>query len=206
MKKAAQIISQIIFLVLFTVLVATGKMQLWMAVFVLGVLLSIFLGRLYCGWACPINTVMIAVSWVKKKLKIKSFNTPKLFKKQWIRYVVLGLFVASFAFVMVSGKKLPVLPGLLAIGVLLTFFFPEEFWHRYLCPYGTILSLVSSKSMCSVRVDEQVCINCGVCKSVCPAEAIVHEDDKYTIKKKDCLICLECQLKCKVNAITYKGK
>lgn len=206
MKKAAQIISQIVFLVLFTVLVATGKMQLWMAVFGVGVLLSIFLGRLYCGWACPINTVMRAVSWIKKKLKIKSFNTPKLFKKQWIRYVVPGLFVASFVFVMVSGKKLPVLPGLLAIGVVLTFFFPEEFWHRYLCPYGTILSLVSSKSRCSVCIDDEACINCRVCKSVCPAEAIEHEDGKYTIKKKDCLICLECQRKCSVSAITYNNK
>lgn len=206
MKKVAQILSQIAFLVIFAVLVSTGKMQLWMAVFGFGVLLSIFLGRLYCGWACPINTVMRAVSWTKKKLKIKSINTPKLFKKQWIRYVVLGLFVTSFIFVMVSGKKLPVLPGLLAIGVVLTFFFPEEFWHRYLCPYGTILSLVSSKSMCRVCIDDEVCINCGVCKSVCPAEAINHRDGEYTIKKKDCLVCHECQRSCSVNAISYKSK
>jgi len=206
MKKILQIVSQIIFLALFTVLVITGKIQLWMAVFAAGVILSIFLGRLYCGWACPINTVMRAVSWIKRKLKIKSFKIPAFLKKARVRYAVLGLFIALFVFVMVSGKKLPVLPGLLVVGVFLTFFFPEALWHKYLCPYGTIFGLVSSKAKCSVNIDKDVCINCGVCKKVCPAEAVENKNGQYSINKKDCLACMECERKCSVKAINYNAK
>ncbi len=120
--------------------------------------------------------------------------------------MVLGLFIAMFVFVMATGKQLPVLPGLLAIGVILTFFFPEELWHRYLCPYGTIFNLVSSKSIFSVNIDEEACTNCGVCKRVCPAAAVKNDDAKYEIEKNACLVCLECERQCKVKAISYEKK
>ncbi|MBT3319448.1 MAG: 4Fe-4S binding protein [Clostridia bacterium] len=205
MKKVLQIVLQVLFLALFVALFVMGRIQLWMGIFAAGVILSIFVGRLYCGWACPINTLMRAVSWIKRKLKIKSFKTPKFLKKAWVRYLFLGLFVAMFVFVMVTGKQLPVLPGLLAIGVALTLFFPEELWHRYLCPYGTIFSLVSAKSLVNVNIDEETCTNCGICKRVCPAVAVNDEGAKHKIEKKSCLICMDCIRGCKVNAIEYTG-
>lgn len=205
MKKVLQIISQLVFLVLFTVLVITGQVQLWMGILVGGLILSIFLGRLYCGWACPINTLMRAVTWIKRKLKIKSFKTPKFLKRAWVRYTFLGLFIAVFAFVIITGKQLPVLPGLLVIGVVLTLFFPEELWHRYLCPYGTLFSLVSARSLLSVKIDEKSCTNCGICKRVCPAVAINDEGAKHKIEKKACLVCMECERVCKENSIKYTG-
>ena len=58
---------QIAFLGLFMALLVTGKMQLWMGIFVLGVLASLFWSRLYCGWICPINTTMEGLTFVKKK-------------------------------------------------------------------------------------------------------------------------------------------
>ncbi len=48
-------------------LLATAKIQLWMGVFGLGLLVSLFWSRLYCGFICPINTVMEGISFVKKK-------------------------------------------------------------------------------------------------------------------------------------------
>lgn len=203
MRKVLQTILQIIFLILFVILIATGKVQLWMAIFVLGLIVSIFLSRLYCGWACPINTLTSGLTWLKRKLKIKSLKIPAFLKKPAIRYIALGLFIALFAFTMISGKKLPVLPALLIIGVALTLFFPEELWHRYLCPYGTLLHVTALRPLSAVRINQPACTNCGACSRVCPAAAICKEDEYHTIKENACIVCFDCTSKCKHNAISY---
>jgi len=203
MRKAVQIILQVIFLVLFIILVIIGRVQIWMGLFVAGVIVSIFFSRLYCGWICPINTLTRSVSWVKKKLSIRGFKIPKFLTKTWVRYFALGLFVALFVFVIITGKELPVLPAALIIGVVLTLFFPEELWHRYLCPYGTIFSLVSKKSLYLVRINEDSCTNCGLCQRACPAGAISKDSGSYKIEKEACLVCLDCSEKCKQEAIDY---
>jgi len=205
MSRILQRTIQVIFLLMFGFLVFTGKVQIWLGVFVGSVFLSIFFGRFFCGWICPINSVMRVVSWIKAKLKIKGFNPPAFMKKPFIRYIILAAFILSFAFVMYSGKKLPILPGLFAAGVFLTFFFPESFWHKNLCPYGTILSITSKKSKFFVKIDSNKCIDCGVCKKVCPAEA-VHKSDKHSIQKNSCIVCLDCSRKCPVNAIHYTSE
>ena len=206
MRKAVQIILQVIFLVLFIILVIIGRVQIWMGLFVAGVIVSIFFSRLYCGWICPINTLTRSVSWVKKKLSIRGFKIPKFLTKTWVRYFALGLFVALFVFVIITGKELPVLPAALIIGVVLTLFFPEELWHRYLCPYGTIFSLVSKKSLYLVRINEDSCTNCGLCQRACPAGAISKDSGSYKIEKEACLVCLDCSEKCKQEAIDYTLK
>jgi len=204
MKKILQRFLQIAFLILFVFLIVKGKVQLWMGLFLAGVIVSFVFGRVYCGLICPINTVMNAVTWLKKKLHIKSMHIPKALKKPWIRYAVLGIFAALFIFIMISGKKLPVLPAMFLLGILLTLFFSEELWHRYLCPYGTILSLSSLKTKYTMKIDEENCISCGICKKVCPANAVEEKDGIYQIIKNECMICMECERKCKPNAISYK--
>lgn len=204
MKTIIQKVLQILFLIAFFVLVLTGKVQLWMAIFLAGILVSIFFGRLYCGWVCPINTLTRAVSWLKKRLSIKGFRVPKFIKNAWTRYIILVLFIGLFIFTMATGKKLPVLPALLAIGVIFTVFFTESSWHRYLCPYGTIFHLISGRSKYSVQIDQKFCTTCGLCKRICPADAITKdEEDTYRIDKKHCLVCLDCTKMCKKSAIKY---
>jgi polyferredoxin len=103
---------------------------------------------------------------------------------------------------LVSGRKLPVLLALLVVGSALTLFFPEELWHRYLCPYGLILSFPSSKAKHAMTVNSVLCNNCGTCMRVCPAKAVVKKD-KHEITTKDCLVCMECSRSCKQEAIQF---
>ena len=203
MKNKLQLIIQIVFLALFLVLIITGRVQLWMGLFLLGIALALLFSRIYCGWICPINTVMNGVSWVKKKLGIKRQKTPPALARPWIRYLVLALFIATFITSMITGQEIPVLPALFAIGVILTFFFPEELWHRYLCPYGTILSLPASTAKYTMKIGQEKCNSCGICKKVCPAAAVEVNEKQYTINKKDCLVCLDCADHCKQEAISY---
>lgn len=203
MNKIAQRSIQTLFLALFVVLAVVGKIQIWMGIFVIAALASLLFSRFYCGWLCPINTVLKPVTWAKKKLHIKSFKVPNFLKKTWVRIFMLVLFLGVLIFTLRTGKRLPVLPISVALGFVLTLFFPEELWHRYLCPYGSILSLPSRKARFGMKIDEEKCISCGKCMKVCPAVAITKEDKKYSITKNDCLVCRECVAACPVDAITY---
>lgn len=204
MKKTIQRIIQIVFLTLFVMLFFKGKVQAWAVILLLGIIASFILGRFYCGWVCSINTVLAGVTWLKKKLHIKNASVPKFFLKSWVRYMVLGLFIAAFLFTAATGKKLPILPALFAIGILITLVYPEELWHRYLCPYGMLLSLSSLSAKHGMQVDEALCIGCGVCKQVCPSKAVEKSEAKYKIHKSDCLVCIKCETHCKKSAICYK--
>jgi len=202
-KKVTQRSIQVLFLALFVVLAVVGKIQIWMFIFVLSALASLIFSRFYCGWICPINTVLKPVTWAKKKLHIKSFKVPSFLKKTWVRIVMLLVFLGLLAFTLRTGKKLPVLPISVGLGFFLTLFFPEELWHRYLCPYGSILSLPSRKARYGMKIEEEKCISCGKCMKVCPAVAIAKEEKKFSITTNDCLVCRACVEACPVDAIAY---
>ena len=203
MKNRLQLIVQLLFLAIFIFLIRSGQVQLWVAIFLIGIIASLYLGRIYCGWFCPINTAMNGVTSIKKAMGIKKQKVPKFLTKPWIRYLVLFLFIAVFAFSMITGRAIPALPILFAAGVILTIFFPEELWHRYLCPYGTILSLPAGKAKLNMAIDQEKCNNCGVCKKVCPAGAVQASDKVYSIKGNSCLVCLDCSTRCRQNTISY---
>ncbi len=203
MNNKTQLIIQLLFLALFIVLIVTGRVQIWVGLFLLGTIASIYLGRIYCGWICPINTAMNSVTWLKKIIGLKKQTIPRGLTGSWVRYLILALFIAAFAFSMITGRPIPALPVLFASGIILTFFFPEELWHRYLCPYGTILSLPALKSKYTMFVDQEKCNSCSVCKKVCPAGAVELNNEVYSIKKNSCLVCLDCSRSCKESAISY---
>ncbi len=193
MKKALQIF----FLTAFVFIMVIGRVQLWLGIFLISLLLAPFLGRIYCGYICPINTLTEATQKISKKNKIK---IPKWIKHPTVRYIALGLLMAIMIFAMKSGKKLPLLPILTGIGVLLSLIFEEALWHRYLCPYGTLQSIFAKKTKKAYEVDSKKCISCGKCAKVCPDDAISGK--VALIDKSECLLCGRCAEVCPVDAIS----
>lgn len=201
MKKRKVI--QIATSILFVILIALGKVQIWMAIFGIGLLLSTYFGRFYCGYICPINTGMELIDDNVNKTKRKRKSVPEAFKKPWIRYGILVLFLGTMIMVFKTGKKFPVLPVLFGLGIIITIFYKPEFWHRYLCPYGTLLSIFSKFSKKSYMVVNEDCIKCGKCVRACPSNAISWEDKKEypIIIGNECLLCGKCKEVCQNDAI-----
>jgi polyferredoxin len=199
---------RVLFLALFLFLTFTGNMMLWLGLFGVSLIVAIFFGRLYCGYVCPMNTVVILIAWLSKKLKLQTENTPNWLKKGILPWVALGISVI----VMVLSKKtlninLPILLVWLAISILITLRYKPEVFHNYICPFGALQKLFGRFAFFSKRVSEDVCIGCKKCEKVCPSLAIAvkGESNKAEISTKLCFQCTNCSEICPVSAISYKG-
>ncbi len=171
----------------------THRLQLWMPVFAAGVILSLFAGRLFCGWVCPMHTIFRGLDWVCSRLHIRRLKTPPLLAKRWVRMVALLLFLAGIAVIQVTAPRVNPLILLIGISVTVTLFFEESFWHAQLCPFGTILSFTSRKAPLGMRIEEGSCIACGRCDTVCPSGAVVKNPDATrSIVRHECLLCYRC--------------
>ncbi|MDD2333373.1 MAG: 4Fe-4S binding protein [Mesotoga sp.] len=204
-KKATtlRVIVEIIFLALFLFLLRNKDLQRWFLIFGIGLLGAIFLGRVYCGWICPMETLFRPINWLYSKLKIKRLKTPAVFKNNIFRWTVLVLFVMLMVAVKAFRIRMNLLLYITAFSVLVTLVFEEEFWHRYICPFGTLLSIFSRNPLFGMRVEKTSCVSCGICQRVCPVSAIEKEDDGMKIDTSECLVCLKCKEKCPKTSITY---
>jgi polyferredoxin len=70
----------------------------------------------------------------------------------------------------------------------------QNFWCRYLCPYGALLGLVSVLSPVKIRRDADACIDCGKCARACPANLPV--DRLLQIRSAECNACMACVASC----------
>ncbi|MFA6913617.1 MAG: 4Fe-4S binding protein [Endomicrobiia bacterium] len=84
---------------------------------------------------------------------------------------------------------------------LLLLLFRRRFWCRYICPLGSFLAIISTKSLLT-RQSNECLTKCGQCKNLCRMNAI---KDNNTYIKQECILCMDCvqETKC-VNK--YKSK
>jgi len=203
-KSLYRNIIQVIFLLLFAFLAFNGKMQLWIIVFGIGLLISLIWGRIYCGWICPINTVLRVKKYIYNKLNINEFDTPEFIKHPFIRWVILFLFVTTMIVSRRFNIQINMILYVLIVAFILSIFYYEEMWHKYLCPYGVLLSLTNKANNKKIKIDEKLCKQCNLCEKNCPNNIITITKEVQMIGEKECLYCFKCQDVCQFDAISYK--
>jgi len=78
----------------------------------------------------------------------------------------------------------------------------QNFWCRYLCPYGALMGIVSTLSPVKIRRDSAACIDCGKCNKACPSHLPV--DRLVQIRSVECTACMECVAVCPAeNALQF---
>ena len=62
------------------------------------------------------------------------------------------------------------------------------------------VSLVSRE----ISINEEKCVDCGLCTGVCPTEALILEPDtfKLSFRRSRCIVCEQCIPACPVQAIS----
>ena len=80
------------------------------------------------------------------------------------------------------------------LGLIVASIFIQNFWCRYLCPYGAFLGIAALASPTRITRNEPACIDCAKCAKACPSSLPV--DKLIQIRSAECTGCLECVAIC----------
>lgn len=197
---------RLLFLGVFIFLLINGKNMLWFGIFGLSLLLALGLGRLYCGYACPMNTLMIPTDWLAKKLNIKTDKTPKWLSSGKLGWIFLIVSIALMIFSQkVLQKNIPLLLIWIVVSILVTIRYKPAVFHNLICPFGVLQKTFGKFAYFSERVDKDNCIGCKKCEQVCPSIAILvdESDKKAEIETSLCFQCTNCVQVCPMDCISY---
>ncbi len=187
--------------------------------------ISLLFKKAFCSWLCPIGTVSEHLWKLGRKIFRRSLRVPRWLDipLRSLKYLVLGFFaffivsmsaqeIGGFMqspYAMVADVKMLnffrhmgettaiVLAALVLLSVVI-----ENFWCRYLCPYGALMGMVSWLSPVKIRRDREACIDCGKCSRACPSHLPV--DELVQIRSVECTACMECVASCPAeNALQF---
>ncbi len=179
--------------------------------------ISLLLHKAFCSWLCPAGTASEYLWKLGRKLLGRNFRLPRWadIPLRGLKYLLLGFFVWIIGRMSVetlagflSGPY-----GIIADVKMLNFFrhigqtgavvlaviallslLVQDFWCRYLCPYGALAGLAALLSPVRIRRESAPCIDCGKCAKACPAGLPV--DRLVEIRSAECTACLECVAVC----------
>jgi polyferredoxin len=192
-------------------------------------LTAVVFHRGVCSWACPVGLVEEYLGRAGIRLSGRKLEPPKYL--DWalrsIKYLLLAFFVkvvlidfsgpAALAFLQTPYNKVAAVkmldfwlaPGPWTIGILgflvLGSLVVQNFWCRYLCPYGAMLAVVGFFSPATVNVnrDQAACDDCGLCTRACPSYIDVQTADEVT--SLECTRCAQCVSTCPEDALEYRA-
>ncbi len=173
--------------------------------------------KAFCSWLCPVGTISEYLWRAGKKMFRRNFHLPRWLDLplRGLKYFLLGFFLWAISTMSVVGirdfmyspygliadvKMLNFFrhigqTGLIVLGVfVLASLFIQNFWCRFVCPYGALLGLTSWLSPARIRRNTETCIDCSKCAKACPAALPV--DKLVQIRSVECTGCLECVAVC----------
>ena len=188
-----------------------------MYLFIGFMLMSILLKKAFCSWLCPVGSFSEFLWRVGQRVFGRNLRLPKWFDipLRGLKYILLGLFVAVIGLMSVEALDgfMQTPYGLLVDVKMMNFFrdmgitaavviallvflsmLVQNFWCRYLCPYGALMGLASLISPVKIRRDAEACIDCSKCSKACPAGLAV--DQLVQIRTVECTACMACVSVC----------
>jgi len=193
-------------------------------------LLTIPMGRFFCGWICPLGTVIdMNDSLIKRKKRKGRERESKSFRflKFFILFAVLVAAIFSVQFIWFF-DPIALLTRTLTLTIYPVFVFilngifdfafkigilEDQVYSTYNFLQNTILPIERPEFLASVLV---LILFTGIlvlglvskrfwCRNICPLGALLGVFSKYRITKRyvseACTNCGKCQISCKMNAI-----
>ena len=199
---------------------ATGSASLgaraWLVglAFALGLLLlTVLLGRVFCGWACPMGTIIDVVDavadrpvraprWRSLKLHLLVVSACCAAAGVAVAWVLDPLAWASrlTAVFRPAVAERALLLGVAAVLGALTLALGRRAFCRVLCPLGAVLSLASRVSLFRREVAAG-CTACGQCVGRCRMAALGPTSAGFD--RTECIHCRECDAACPAAAVAF---
>ncbi|MDS0526456.1 FMN-binding protein, partial [Clostridium sp. SHJSY1] len=179
--------------------------------FISVILITMLLGRFFCGWVCTFGAYNDFIHLLSKKVfKVKFKVNEKVDSVlKYMKFVVLFiLMVVSWtigsnifngtspwdAFAQITDFSY-VITNLLIGFILLTLitigaFFVERFFCRYLCPLGAIFTVCSRVSLFKINKPGEKCGKCRMCTTNCSMGLPLYTME--SVRGGECINCLKC--------------
>jgi len=177
---------------------------------IVGFLLALLFGPVFCGWVCPFGTIQ---EWfgkigqkIFKKRRYNHFIPAKIDRwLRYLRYLVLAwvIYMTASSGTLIFAEIDPyhalfslwssevAIGGVIVLALtLLASLFVERPWCKYACPYGAVLGLFNLFRIFSIRRSPGTCRLDGACDITCPMNIKVSE--KTLIRDHQCITCLKC--------------
>ena len=192
--------------------------DLWISA-LLPVALTVLLGRVFCGWVCPMglfSELIVKLRRLLSRFGIRFFNWPVTSRLKYVVLIVGIVFTAVFSvsfFFHIYPPRIvsdlirdslvgtSALIGVVFIGVILLaeLLFVERLWCRCLCPGGAIYSLLGRWRLLRIRRDTQTCTDCKECDRACPHDL----EPSHQELAGECDNCGLCRGACQPAALSY---
>jgi len=196
---------------------------------IITVLATLALGRIWCGWICPLGTALDLFGTNVREGIPERFRQAKYFL---LSVVIAAALLGSLALMWLdpitillrplagtiypailrgmadseaSRSLQPVVYPILALPLVIILglnLVARRFWCRYLCPLGALVALLSKFSWLKRYVADS-CPECKQCAPQCPMDTISQED--FSSDPGECLQCLNCFARCADASLTFKG-
>jgi polyferredoxin len=200
--------------------IVTGSLLVFAALFVS----SLFVGRLFCGWACPVGGLQEAVALARGR----PVNRRRV---GWIKWVIWAPWIAGVVFLAIRaggfsrvdffyqtwhGISVGELPGLIAfVAVSLLFLVLSLAVGRragchvicWMAPFmigGRKARNVLAWPSLGLAARTPACTACGSCTKACPMSIDVQAMVKASeMESSDCILCGSCVDGCPGKVIRY---
>ncbi|MBU3129913.1 4Fe-4S binding protein [Clostridium tagluense] len=182
------------------------------------IIITIVLGRFFCGWVCAFGTYNDLLHLLSKNVFKINFKVNEKVDAvlKYAKYLVLILLVVIVwsmgskvlettspwdAFAQIT--NFPQVLSDYTIGfillVLITIgaFFIERFFCRYLCPLGAVFNIFSRIGILKIKKPTDKCGKCRLCTNNCSMGLSLYKVE--SIRGGDCINCLKCIEACPRN-------
>ena len=200
--------------------IATGSLFVFAAQF----LSSLLVGRLFCGWACPVGGLQEAVALVRGR----PVNRQRI---GWIKWVIWAPWAAGIVFFALRvggfrrvdlgyqtwhGISVADLPSLIAYAAVVALFLVLSLtvgrragchavcWMAPFMVIGRKIRNVFAWPSLRLAAETERCTRCGTCSAQCPMSIEVRElVEKRDLETSDCTLCGTCVDVCPKKVIRY---
>ncbi|MCH5139115.1 4Fe-4S binding protein, partial [Clostridiaceae bacterium UIB06] len=183
--------------------------------FISVMIVTILMGRWFCGWICAFGAYNDLVYFISKKIFNRKFKVDERVDSilKYTKYVILiFIIIVSWTFgssilqstspwdvfgqiTNISSIVYNLLIGLILL-VLITIgaAFIERFFCRYLCPLGAIFAILSRIGIVKINKPKADCDKCRACTINCSMGLELYQLD--CAKGGNCINCLKCAEVC----------
>ena len=195
--------------------VVSGGMRMSITILLLGFVtmgVSFLLGRVFCGWVCPLGAIFDAYGYILRKLRVRFEGpSPSWFRFKYYLLLAILIFAAMGAVSPLMGFDPIVLLTRTMAAVLNPFWRKrsEFFWqvggsvssHGYFIDTLTLILFLGIMSA-TTRLSRIWC------RTTCPLGAYLAVSSRHSILRREtsgCVHCNICSAHCPTGAISFEN-